>query len=277
MEPPKGPFWSAHVDILIQKARMLDLCIHEVNISDVAVLSQIQSQDLILYRPTHYGEKRSEFCKKIHSLKGFVINRNGLNIGNKVSFFDFCQRHHIPTPKTWSKNSFIQEATASQISPKMSFVIKESNSSQGKGIFRAYDIQNCLYQIYKMGNDIIVQEFCEMEQPIYDIRLMMVGTKLVGAMKRVLRSDDPQEFRSNLSLGNSVAEIYIPSVEMIEYAQKIQQISLLDWVGIDVIIHQESCLFLECNTSAGLKGISSVCPNIVEEVLLSLLERARKN
>ena len=277
MEPKEGPFWSAHVDILIQKARMLDLRIHEVNISEIAVLSQIQPQDLVLYRPTHYGEKRSEFCKKVHGLKGFVINRNGLNIGNKSSFFEFCQQHHIPTPKTWYKNSFIQAATDSRISPQMSFVIKESDSSQGKGIFRAYGIQNCLDQINKMGDDIVVQEFCEMEQPIYDIRLMMVGTKLVGAMKRVLRSDDPLEFRSNLSLGNSVAEIYIPSIEMIEYAQKIQQNSLLDWVGIDVIVHQESFLFLECNTSAGLKGISSVCPNIVEEVLLSLLERARTN
>ena len=36
MEPKEGPFWSAHVDILIQKARMLDLRIHEVNISEIA-------------------------------------------------------------------------------------------------------------------------------------------------------------------------------------------------------------------------------------------------
>ena len=277
MEPKEGPYWSSHVDILIQKARMLELCIHEVNISEITVISKIKPHDLVLYRPTYYGEKRSEFCKKVHGLKGFVINRNGLNIGNKVSFFDFCQQHHIPTPKTWYKNSFIQAATNSRISKEMSFVIKKSESSQGKGVFRAYDIQNCLEKINEMEDDIIVQEFCEMEQPIYDIRLMMVGTKLVGAMKRVLCSDDPLEFRSNLSLGNSVGEIYIPSTEMIEYAQKIQKNSLLDWVGIDVIVHQESFLFLECNTSAGLKGISSVCPNIVEEVLLSLLERARTN
>ena len=128
-----------------------------------------------------------------------------------------------------------------------------------------------------MSDDIIVQEFCEMEQPIYDIRMMMVGTELVGAMKRVLHSDDPLEFRSNLSLGNSVAERYTPSLELIASAQRIQQKSLLDWVGIDVISYQESFLFLECNTSPGLKGISEICPNIVEEVLLSLLERAQKN
>ena len=108
-------------------------------------------------------------------------------------------------------------------------MIKESESSQGKGVFRAYDIQDCLDQINKMSDDIIVQEFCEMEQPIYDIRMMMVGTELVGAMKRVLHSDDPLEFRSNLSLGNSVAERYIPSLELIASAQRIQQ--KVCWIG----------------------------------------------
>lgn len=277
MAPKESPFWSAHVDMLIQRARMLELPIHEVNIAESALLSKITPQDLILYRPTHLGEKRSEFCTKVHNLKGFVINRNGLHIGHKGTFFDFCQQHHIPTPKTWYKNSFIQAVADSRISPEISFVIKESESSQGKGVFRAYDVQDCLDQINKMSDDIIVQEFCEMEQPIYDIRMMMVGTELVGAMKRVLHSDDPLEFRSNLSLGNSVAERYTPSLELIASAQRIQQKSLLDWVGIDVISYQESFLFLECNTSPGLKGISEVCPNIVEEVLLSLLERAQKN
>ena len=163
MAPKESPFWSAHVDMLIQRARMLELPIHEVNIAESALLSKITPQDLILYRPTHLGDKRSEFCKKVHNLKGFVINRNGLNIGHKGSFFDFCQQHHIPTPKTWYKN-FIQAVADSRISPEMSFVIKESESSQGKGVFRAYDIQDCLDQINKMSDDIIVQDF-EMEQP----------------------------------------------------------------------------------------------------------------
>ena len=275
MEPKEGPFWSAHVDILTKKARVMELSIREVRISDSDALSRITSQDLILYRPTHHGNVRYDFCSKVHRLKGFVINRNGLDIGNKSSFFKFCQQYEIPIPQTWYKSEFIQKVATSQISPKASFVIKESESSQGQGVFRAHDIQECLTQIHEMGDGIVIQEFCEMEQPIYDIRLMMVGTKLVGAMKRVLHSDDPLEFRSNLSLGFSTAGPYVPSKEMIEYAQNIQQYSSLDWVGIDIIPHKGSFLFLECNTSPGLKGISGVCPNVVEEVLLLLLERAR--
>ena len=49
--------------MLIQRARMLELPIHEVNIAESALLSK-SPQDLILYRPTHLGEKRSGFCKK---------------------------------------------------------------------------------------------------------------------------------------------------------------------------------------------------------------------
>ena len=208
-------------------------------------------------------------------VKKFTIQR----ICDQPKWFEYWTQRLLILPTTSHTNPqnvvqkfFIQAAADSRI---LRDVIrdKESESSQGKGVF-GQGHQDCLDQINKMSDDIIVQEFCEMEQPIYDIRMMMVGTELVGAMKRVLHSDDPLEFRSNLSLGNSVAERYIPSLELIASAQRIQQKSLLDWVGIDVISYRNHFI-PRGNTSPGLKGISEVCPNIVEEVL-SLLEGHKK-
>ena len=40
-------------------------------------------------------------------------------------------------------------------------------------------------------------------------------------------------------------------------------------------MHREKYLFLECNVRPGLKGISKVCPDITQDVLLSILTRAQ--
>jgi glutathione synthase/RimK-type ligase-like ATP-grasp enzyme len=274
MEPEEGPYWSAHVDLLIREARSLKLNVQETKISETEHISKIEPHDLILYRPTYLGVVRREFCTQIKGLNGFVINRTGLKIGNKISFSHFCREHQIPTPKTWSRESFKNAVDMNHISSGMSFVIKKSNSAQGKGIFRAFDIQHCLAQLKEIKKNVVIQEFCDMEKPIYDMRLMLVGTKFVGGMKRVLYSNDPMEFRTNLALGTSVAKKYTPTEEVLCYAKKIQQKSALDWVGIDVILHREKHLFLECNTAPGLKGISQVCPKITQKVLRLLLQRA---
>ena len=58
----------------------------------------------------------------------------------------------------------------------MSFVIKKSNSAQGKGIYRAFDIQHCSEQLSNINKHVVIQEFCDMGAPVYDMRLMLVGT-----------------------------------------------------------------------------------------------------
>ena len=62
-------------------------------------------------------------------------------------------------------------------------MIKKSESSQGKGVF-VYDIKDCLDKSIKWVD--ITWNPGRMEQPIYDIRMMMVGTELSRAMKTCL-------------------------------------------------------------------------------------------
>ena len=275
-EPMEGPYWSSHVRILTDQARTMRIPLYECCLTDQHHISQIRPWDLILYRPTYLGEIRTNFCTKVRQLPGFVINKKGMDLGCKKEFADFCKEYQIPTPKTWSPKEFQLARHVENISKDCRFLIKKTRSSQGSGVFGVFDLETCMQKIFTMETEIIIQEFCALEKPIYDIRLMMVGDNVVGTMKRVLHSDEPEEFRSNLALGTSIPEYWQPIENVILIAQYIQQKSGLDWVGLDVIFYQERYLFLECNMFPGLNGISQVCPTIARDVLLSLLNIARK-
>ena len=275
-EPIEGPYWSSHVRILVDAAKILQIPLCESSIADTYLISQMQPWDLILYRPTYLGAVRTNFGTKIRQLPGFVINKRGMDLGCKQEFAQFCKEYQIPTPKTWLPQEFLFARNDENIPKDCRFVIKKTRSSQGNGVFGVFDMEACIQKISTMKTDIIIQEFCALEKPIYDIRLMMVGRKVVGAMKRVLHSDDPVEFRSNLALGTSSPEEWHPVDDVILNAQNIQEKSGLDWVGLDVILYQERYLFLECNMFPGLNGISQICPNIARDVLISLLDIGRK-
>ena len=57
--------------------------------------------------------------------------------------------------------------------------------------------------------------------------------------------------------------------------QKIMKHTKLDFAGIDIIVHNDTPLFLECNIRPGLKGIAQSNAEVATEVLSSLFERAR--
>ena len=264
-EPKEGPYWSSHVEVLSQGARTLSLPMIE---ADIEHCPHISNFDLILFRPTQNGELRRSFIQKITGLNGHWLNKSSSYPSSKIAFFTLAQNLGIPTPETWSEVQFRKQ----NIRNENGYVVKISTGSQGKGVFYCPTRKQALQKMRYLNTPVVVQEFIPLPT-IEDIRLLMVGTTLCGAMKRVLKSETKNEFRANISLGTSVPLPYSPTQEILEYAQKIMIHTKLDFAGIDLIMHNNKPLFLECNTRPGLLGIRQTDAHIGTKAIQMILTR----
>ena len=268
-EPIEGPYWSGHIRELIKAAKnekynLIEACIDEC--------INPHPTDLLLFRPTQDGTSRRSFIKKVRSVQAFSINKNSSFYGSKQAFLKLAKEIDIPIPKTWIGSQFHQHKTTTP----NGFVVKPSKGSQGSGIVLCKTRRQAIREVRRQNAPTVVQEFIPLTA-IEDIRLIMVGETLCGAMRRVLNPNNSGEFRANLSLGTSHPVAYTPTQEMVQYAQKIMRHTQLDFAGIDILIHNQSPLFLECNTRPGLKGIVQIDDQIPVRVLKGLYKRAQRS
>ena len=265
-EPKEGPYWSGHIRELANAATKNKFHIIEACIDDPIKPSPI---DILLFRPTQNGKVRRSFIKKVRTVDAFSINKRSSFPGTKQSFLTLTQQIQIPTPKTWTGRQFCH------IQPKSphGFVVKPSRGGQGTDVVFCKTTKQTIRESRRQNKPTVVQEFVPLDT-VEDIRLLMVGSTLCGSMKRVLNDNIPNEFRANLSLGTAHPVPYSPSAEINAYAQKIMTHTQLDFAGIDVIIHNNKPLFLECNVRPGLKGITQIDAEIPSRVLNALRSRA---
>lgn len=271
-EPKDGPLWSARVRILVEEAKRLGIPVLHCNILDVDTTS-IAPHDILLYRHTEQGIFRDAFLSKVMSCsKGFIPNHKASNVGTKSHFWSTATELTLPIPTTWSRTEFLEQKKESEFG----FVIKISRSSQGVGVFRCLSYQEACACIHTVHEEIIVQEFIPLPQ-IQDHRVLMVGTKVVAVMKRVLNAGVEGEFRANLSLGTSHAQEDILPEAVHKDMIRLIEFTNLDFVGIDYLYVDGRHLFLECNIYPGLLGISEFLPTTPQKVLHALLWRARNS
>lgn len=102
----------------------------------------------------------------------------------------------------------------------------------------------------------------------WDIRVVIVGGKAIGGMKR---SAVGEEFRSNFSLGGAV-EVWNLSEEEKNLAEKVAQVCGLDYGGVDIMKDENSENYiLEVNRQCQFQGFEkatgiNVAKKIVEMI-----------
>jgi ribosomal protein S6--L-glutamate ligase len=119
---------------------------------------------------------------------------------------------------------------------------------------------------------LIAQEFLR-EAEGADIRCLVVGKKVVAAMKR---QGTDGEFRSNLHQGG-VGEPIKLSAEERKTAIKAAQTVGLKVAGVDLIRTQEGSYVIEINSSPGLEGIETVSQINVASKIISYIESQTKD
>ena len=153
-------------------------------------------------------------------------------------------------------------------------VIKLLEGTQGVGVVLAETRRSAKSVIEAFRGakvNILVQEFIK-EAGGADIRTIVVGGKVVAAMKR---QGADGEFRSNLHRGGGAAKIKITPEERAT-AVRAAKIMGLHVCGVDMLRSNHGPVVMEVNSSPGLEGIEGATGLDVAGQIIELIEKTAK-
>ncbi len=136
-------------------------------------------------------------------------------------------------------------------------VVKTLSGTQGKGVFIVNEykaLKSTLQAIWAVGDavEMLLQRYVKSE---FDVRLHVLGDKVIGAMKREVIEND---FRSNVHLGGKTGK-YKPTKEIQELAIKAAKSVQCKWAGVDIMFDVKGNPYiLEVNSSPGTDGIEEI-------------------
>lgn len=186
-----------------------------------------------------------------------------LNVHNKVLTHLLLEQENIPMPKTYLTSTII---AAKELIKKVHYpiVMKFPEGTQGKGVMFADSISSASSLLDALGalnQPFLIQEYIETDGT--DIRALVVGEKVVAAMRRKAQRE---EKRANIHAGGSGKEIKL-SQEEIKVAVDTARILGADVCGVDILESPLGPLVIEANISPGLQGISKVVSvDIADEI-----------
>ncbi len=150
-------------------------------------------------------------------------------------------------------------------------VIKLLEGTQGIGVVLAETAkaaESVIEAFMGLKANILVQEFIE-EAGGSDIRCLVVGGKVVAAMKRQAPEG---EFRSNLHRGGSASLVKITPQERAT-AVSAAKILGLSVAGVDLLRSSRGPLVMEVNSSPGLEGIEAASGKNVASMIIEHVEK----
>ena len=150
-------------------------------------------------------------------------------------------------------------------------VIKLLEGTQGIGVVLAETPQaatSVIEAFRGLDANILVQEFIK-EAGGMDIRCLVVGEKVVAAMKR---QGAAGEFRSNLHRGGAGERIKLTPEER-STATRAAKIMGLHFAGVDILRSNHGPVVIEINSSPGLEGIEAATAIDVAGKLIEYIEK----
>ena len=153
-------------------------------------------------------------------------------------------------------------------------VIKLLEGTQGIGVVLAETMSSAksVIEAFRGANvNILVQEFIK-EAGGTDIRALVIGGKVVAAMKRTGAADD---FRSNLHRGGSAAVIKITPEERSTAVRAAKRMGL-NVCGVDMLRSNHGPVIMEVNSSPGLEGIENATGKDVAGMVIEFIEKNQK-
>lgn len=153
-------------------------------------------------------------------------------------------------------------------------VIKLLEGTQGIGVVLAETAkaaESVIEGFMGVQANILVQEYIK-EAGGADIRCLVIGGKVVAAMKRQAVAG---EFRSNLHRGGSASLIKITPEER-STAVRAARVMGLNVAGVDILRSNHGPVIMEVNSSPGLEGIESATGKDIAGMIIEFLEKNYK-
>ncbi len=177
------------------------------------------------------------------------------NSRDKLRATQILSRHNIGMPATTFVRDRADVIPAIERVGGAPVVIKLLEGTQGIGVILAPELkvaEAIIETLQSTKQNVLIQRFVK-ESKGRDIRALVVGDRVVAAMRRVARGD---EFRSNVHRGGTVEPVELPE-EYERVAVRAAQIMGLRIAGVDMLEGNEGPLVMEVNSSPGLEGIEA--------------------
>ncbi|MBM1105321.1 RimK family alpha-L-glutamate ligase [Aurantibacter crassamenti] len=194
---------------------------------------------------------------------------------NKVRTLQIMAKNGIPIPET------LFSINPDNIEEQIRFlggapvIIKLQEGTHGLGVILAEtekSAKSIIDTFYKLDTSILIQKYIA-ESNGEDIRIFVVGDKIVASMKRLSAVG---EFRSNVHRGGDAEEIKPTREEQLIALKAVKQLDL-GVAGVDLIRSKNGPLLIEVNASPGLQGIEAATGvNIAKEIIYYVERNGRK-
>ncbi|MGH7566600.1 MAG: ATP-grasp domain-containing protein [Gemmatimonadota bacterium] len=136
-------------------------------------------------------------------------------------------------------------------------VLKLLQGTQGVGVILAETRSaavSTLDALWGLGQDVLVQEYVA-ESAGRDVRALIVGGRIVAAMRRQARSG---EWRSNIHRGGAGTRVELDS-SYADAAISAARAVGLDVAGVDLLEARDGPRVTEVNASPGFEGLERAC------------------
>ena len=193
---------------------------------------------------------------------------------DKLRSLQLLSRKNVGMPVTGFSHSPDDTDDLLNFIGKPPYVIKLLEGTQGIGVVLAETrkaAESVIEAFRGLKAQILVQEFIA-EAGGADIRCLVVGGKVVAAMKRQAQEG---EFRSNLHRGGSATLVKLTPEERAT-AVNAAKIMGLNVAGVDLLRSDRGPLVMEVNSSPGLEGIERASKKDVAGLIVELIERNAK-
>ena len=222
---------------------------------------------------TSYG---TAIVRQFEMIGNFVINKSDAikSSRDKLRSLQVLAKHGIDMPITGYASHTMDIHDVIEKVGKTPLIMKLLQGTQGNGMVLAETMkaaESVMNAFKQVDADILIQEFIK-ESSGVDIRVIVVGKKVVAAMQRVAPEG---EFRSNVHRGAATKHINLTPEEE-EIAIKSTKILGLSVAGVDLMRSKRGPLVLEVNSSPGLQGIELLTGADVAGEIISFIESSLK-
>jgi ribosomal protein S6--L-glutamate ligase len=193
---------------------------------------------------------------------------------DKLRSMQLLAREGIGLPVTTFAHDPKQTEEVLRLAGGAPLVIKLLEGTQGIGVVLAdtdRSAKSVIEAFRGAGVNILVQEFIK-EAGGTDIRALVVGGKVVAAMKR---TGAEGEFRSNLHRGGSAQVTRLSTAERLTAVRAAKTMGL-NVCGVDMLRSERGPVVREVNSSPGLEGVESATGIDIAGAIIGFIEKNAK-
>ena len=197
------------------------------------------------------------------------------NARNKFRTLRILAAQGLPVPPSFTAGSadFLDRAVSE--TGDYPFLMKPFQGTHGDA-FLLLDTRTSLASavgaMCDLHQDYVIQPFIK-DSGVLDLRVIVVGGKVIAAMKRVAQAG---EFRSNIHRGGYGTIVELPT-QCVETAIGATAAMDLEVAGVDMLHTADRPLILEVNPSPGFEEIETVTGIRIAEAIITFSVEYSKN